>query len=224
MGYRRPWKSSDARGGRRQDPPPHLFHAPGRPGTERRTGLPALPLEPTRLRLSVRLRPKLPGRCVDARSRPVVAQPARDQSQGRDRHPSRGGELPRAAGEPHLRARSLRRNELEGLRVGRRSHAQLRSLVGSRGNGRLRPAGRTCSPFGAAWRRHDARRMLLPWLVTILFGLLVNDLDNVAWFADTVSFCPFAFVYCVSMTRRGPAAAARPAPRAAGRLLLEPST
>ena len=74
------------------------------------------------------------------------------------------------------------------------------------------------------WRRHDARRMLLPWMITILFGILVNDLDNVAWFVDTVSFCPFAMLYCVSTTRRGPVAAAHPVPQAAGRLLLEAGT
>ncbi len=63
------------------------------------------------------------------------------------------------------------------------------------------------------WRRCDSRRLLLPWVLVLLLNLLVNDSDNVAWFADTIAIFPFAFIYLVSTTRRAEAARATVGPQ-----------
>jgi hypothetical protein len=74
------------------------------------------------------------------------------------------------------------------------------------------------------WRRRDSRRLLLPWAITLLVGILVNDSDNVVRFVDIIAMFPFVFVYLVSTTRRSAVAAVRTAPALASPLLLEAST
>jgi hypothetical protein len=77
--------------------------------------------------------------------------------------------------------------------------------------------------WALTWRRHDARRLLLPWAITILFGILVNDSDNVVWFVEHIVAVPFVFVYIVCTTRRSTAALARAAADVASPLVVEAS-
>jgi hypothetical protein len=74
-----------------------------------------------------------------------------------------------------------------------------------------------------SWRRCDARRLLLPWAITILFGILVNDSDNAVWFIEHIAMFPFVFVYLVSTTRRSPVALPKSAPAVATPRILEAS-
>jgi hypothetical protein len=75
------------------------------------------------------------------------------------------------------------------------------------------------------WRRYDARRLLLPWAVTLLFVVLVSDSDNVVWFAEHIAAVPFVLVYVVCTTRRRAAAPAMGrAAAGASPLVLEATT
>ena len=74
------------------------------------------------------------------------------------------------------------------------------------------------------WRRRDARRLLLPWAIIILFGILVNDSDNVVWFVEHIAMFPFVFLCVVCATRRSAAVVTGPAAEAASPRIVEAST